>query len=40
MSAVAERAELTLLHYDADFEHIAQVTRQVTEWIVPAGSVP
>jgi hypothetical protein len=30
---------LTILHYDADFDHIATVTAQPTEWVVPAGSV-
>jgi len=27
-----------VLHYDANFDLIATVTRQPTEWIVPAGS--
>jgi predicted nucleic acid-binding protein len=39
IAAVAETADLTVLHYDADFDHIAAVTGQRTEWIVPAGSV-
>jgi predicted nucleic acid-binding protein len=39
VAAVAERAELTVLHYDADFELIAAVTRQEVEWVVPRGSV-
>jgi hypothetical protein len=29
----------TVLHYDSDFDHIAEVTRQPTGWIVPRGSV-
>jgi predicted nucleic acid-binding protein len=39
VAAAAERAGLTVLHYDADFELIATVTRQPTEWVVPRGSV-
>ena len=39
IAAAAERAQLTVLHYDADFELIATVTEQPTEWIVPRGSV-
>jgi predicted nucleic acid-binding protein len=38
-AAVAERNELTLLHYDADFELIAAVTGQSMQWVVPRGSV-
>ena len=39
IAAVAERAGLTVVHYDGDFDHIATVTGQQTEWIVPAGSI-
>lgn len=39
IAAVAERSRLTVLHYDRDFDHIHAVTRQRTEWVVPAGSV-
>lgn len=39
IAACAERAGLTVLHYDADFDRIAEVTGQATEWIVPRGSV-
>ncbi len=39
IAACAERAGLTVLHYDADFERIAKVTGQPTRWIVPRGSV-
>jgi predicted nucleic acid-binding protein len=38
-AACAERAGLTVLHYDADYERIAKVTGQPTQWIVPRGSV-
>jgi len=40
IAAAAEAAGLVVLHYDHDFELIAQVTGQPTEWIVPAGTVP
>jgi hypothetical protein len=39
VAAAAEHAGLTLLHYDADFELIATVTGQPTEWVVPRGSI-
>jgi predicted nucleic acid-binding protein len=39
VAAAAERARLTVLHYDADFELIATVTEQAVEWVVPRGSV-
>jgi predicted transcriptional regulator len=29
-----------LLHYDRDYEHIAAVTSQPMQWVVPRGSVP
>ena len=40
ISAVAERHRVTVLHYDGDFDLVAEVTGQRTEWVVPAGSVP
>jgi predicted nucleic acid-binding protein len=39
IAAVAERASLVLVHYDEDFDRIAEVTGQVTEWVVPRGSI-
>jgi len=39
LAAVAERADLTVLHYDRDFEHIADVTGQPVEAIAPLGSL-
>lgn len=39
IAACAERASLAVLHYDADFERIAKLTGQRTQWIVPRGSV-
>jgi predicted nucleic acid-binding protein len=39
IAASAESAGLAVLHYDADFDLIAAVTRQPMEWVVPRGSV-
>jgi predicted nucleic acid-binding protein len=39
VAACAEQASLVVLHYDADFERIAKLTHQPTQWIVPRGSV-
>lgn len=39
LAAVAERAQLTVLHYDRDFERIAAVTGQPVEAVAPLGSV-
>jgi predicted nucleic acid-binding protein len=39
VAAAAEHGGLTVLHYDADFELIATVTGQPTEWVVPRGTV-
>lgn len=39
IAATAEVEGLTVLHYDADFDVIAAVTGQSTEWIVPKGTV-
>lgn len=39
-AALAERARLCVLHYDKDFELIAAVTGQRTEWVVARGTVP
>lgn len=39
VAACAESAGLTVLHYDADFDRIAELTGQSTQWIVPRGSV-
>ena len=38
-AAVAEYHGAVILHYDADFEHIAAVTGQAHKWIMPAGTV-
>ena len=39
IAATAERFALTVLHYDREYERIAEITGQATEWIVPAGTV-
>ena len=39
VAAAAERAELAVLHYDSDFETIAGVTGQATEWVVERGAI-
>jgi len=40
IAAAAELAGLTVLHYDGDFDLIAEVTGQPMEWVVPRGTVP
>jgi hypothetical protein len=39
IAAAAEAEGLIVLHYDADFDRIAAVTGQRSEWVVPAGSI-
>lgn len=39
IAAAAECADLTVLHYDADFDRIAEVTGQPVEWVVPQRSL-
>lgn len=38
IAATAERHALTVLHYDGDYERIAEITGQPAEWIVPRGA--
>ena len=38
VAAVAERGGVTVLHYDSDYDLIAQVTGQPTQWVVPRNS--
>jgi len=38
VAAVAEARDLTVLHYDRDYELVAKVTGQRHEWIVPRGT--
>ena len=39
IAATAEIEGLMVLHYDADFDLIAEVTGQPSEWIVPRGTI-
>ena len=39
IAAAAEALNLTVLHYDADFDIISAVTGQRAEWAVPAGTI-
>lgn len=38
VAAVAERHSISVLHYDLDFDVIAEVTQQPVEWVVPPGT--
>jgi predicted nucleic acid-binding protein len=40
IAAVAERERVTVLHYDSDYDLIADVTGQLVQWVVPRGTVP
>ena len=40
IAAVADLHRIPVVHYDADFEHVAAVTEQDVRWVVPRGSVP
>jgi predicted nucleic acid-binding protein len=36
----SERTQVTVIHYDADFDHLVRVEPRLSaRWIVPAGSV-
>ena len=37
VAAVGELHRVRVLHYDADFDHVASVTGQPVEWVVPRG---
>jgi len=39
VAAAAESAGVPVLHYDADFDVIAEITGQPTRWIAPRGSL-
>ncbi len=39
IAATAEEHRLSVIHYDRDFDRIAEVTGQRTEWVVPRGSI-
>jgi predicted nucleic acid-binding protein len=38
IAAVAERERVTVLHYDSDYDLIAEVTGQRMQWVVPRGA--
>jgi predicted nucleic acid-binding protein len=38
VAATAERYQLTVLHYDGDYDRIAALTGQSAEWIVSRGT--
>ncbi len=40
IAAVAEREQVTVLHYDGDYDLIAKITGQPARWVVPRGTVP
>ena len=39
IAAAAEAEDMIVLHYDADFDTIAAVTKQEVEWVAPRGSL-
>jgi predicted nucleic acid-binding protein len=39
VAAAAESENLIVLHHDADFDQIAAVTAQKSEWVLPQGSI-
>ncbi|MBM3694755.1 MAG: PIN domain nuclease [Actinobacteria bacterium] len=39
VAAAAESAGLAILHYDADYERIAEVTGQAHRWVAPRGTL-
>lgn len=39
VAACAREHDLTILHYDSDFDTISSVTGQKAQWIVPRGSL-
>jgi predicted nucleic acid-binding protein len=39
VAACAEGAGLSVLHYDADYDRVAEITGQPTRWVLPRGSI-
>lgn len=39
VAACAESAGLTVLHYDGDYDRIAEITGQPSRWVLPRGTV-
>jgi predicted nucleic acid-binding protein len=40
IAAIAERERVTVVHYDSDYDQVAKITGQPTQWVVPPGTVP
>ncbi|HEY4852345.1 MAG TPA: PIN domain nuclease [Streptosporangiaceae bacterium] len=40
IAAVAGREHVTVLHYDSDYDHIAAITGQPMQWVIPRGTIP
>lgn len=40
IAAAAESSAMPLLHYDHDYDLVANVTGQPVRWLLPAGSLP
>ena len=39
IAAAAELAGLPVLHYDADYDRIGEITGQPVQWVRPRGSL-
>ena len=39
IAAAAEAAGVTVLHYDEDYDRVAQITGQPVRWLAPKGSL-
>jgi hypothetical protein len=39
IAAAAEQAGVALLHYDADYVHVEEITGQPMRWLAPRGSL-
>lgn len=39
VAAIGETEGLTVLHYDADFDRVSDITGQPTEWVVGQGTI-
>lgn len=39
IAAAAEAADLVVLHYDEDYDRIAEITGQPTRWLAPKGTL-
>ena len=39
IAAAAEAAEIPVVHYDEDYERIAEITGQAHRWLAPKGSL-